>query len=85
MISKISSFGDPLVAPSRFIFTQLPYPAQGYREFPDLSDIIQTLENFRDFEPAVRATAIALRASELGISQMHFYVIALHAGLGGEG
>ena len=54
-----------------------------YREFPALSDIIQALENFQDFEPSIRTAAIALHASELSVCQLHFYVIALHAGLGG--
>lgn len=38
-------------------------------------------QEFQDFEPAVRATVIALRVSELGVSQLHFYAITLLAGL----
>lgn len=49
-----------------------------------LTSIIEALEAFQEFEPEVRAAAIALRAKELSISQMHFYAIALYAGLGGE-
>lgn len=60
-----------------------PKPLLNYRGFPELIYIIQALENFQDFEPEVRAAAIALRASELGVCQMHFYAIAFHAGLGG--
>jgi hypothetical protein len=40
------------------------------------------LENFEDSDLNIRAAAIALRATELGINQMHFYAIAFHAGLG---
>lgn len=83
MISNIQNSGEPLVAPSPFIFAQLPYPAQGYRELPGLSDIIQALENFQDFETAVKSSEIALHALELGVCQLHFYAMALHAGLGG--
>lgn len=100
MISKISSFGDlsevalfAHIVSSNPDATQevrrmpaySPAPTQGYRGLPKLSDIIEALENFQDFEPAVRTTAIALYASELGVCQMHFYMIAatLTAGLGG--
>ncbi len=48
---------------------------------PSLTDIIDALQAF---QPSVRAAAIALYASEIGISQMHFYAIALHANLGGK-
>ena len=60
-----------------------PKSLHKYWEFPELSDIVQSLESFQHFETAIRATAIALRASELGVSQIHFYAIALHAGSGG--
>lgn len=84
MISNIQNSSEPLVASSFFIFAQAPIPTQGYRALPDLTDIIEALENFQDFEPAARATALTLHASELGISQMHFYALTLHADLRGR-
>lgn len=50
---------------------------------PCLTSIIEALEAFRDFEPETRAAAITLYASELNIATLHFYAIALYAGLGG--
>ena len=50
-------------------------------EYP-LTSIVEALEAFQHFEPKVRAVAIALRASQLSVSQLHFYMIAIHAGLG---
>jgi HKD family nuclease len=47
-----------------------------------ITTIIEALENFEDSDLNIRAAAIALRATELGINQMHFYAIAFHAGLG---
>lgn len=60
---------------------------------PCLTCLVETLENFQNFEPTVRRFAIALHATELGISELHCYRIeAAHAGLlgieakvGGEG
>lgn len=49
----------------------------------DLTLIIEALESFEAFDPNVKAEAIALCASELGINQLHFYKIAHHASLGG--
>lgn len=46
-----------------------------------LTSVIEALESFKDFDPNIRAAAIALRAKELGINSLHFYAIALHAGL----
>lgn len=83
MFPEIFPFGDLLVAPSRPILANISQAPQGYRELPGFSDIIQALEVFQGFEPATRTAAIALYASELGVCQMHFYAIALHAGLGG--
>ncbi len=62
--------------------TRKPAQSPKSRSLPDLTDIIQALEDFQYFEPATRAAAIALYASELGIAQLHFYAIALHSGLG---
>jgi hypothetical protein len=50
---------------------------------PCLTKIIEALEAFQSFEPDTRAAAIALFASDLGIAALHFYAIALYAGLGG--
>lgn len=51
---------------------------------PCLTDILLALEVFQDFESPVREAAIAFCASEMGISQMHFYVLSFYAaGLGG--
>lgn len=63
--------------------TRRPAQSPKSRSLPDLTDIIQALEDFQYFEPATKAAAIALYASELGIGQLHFYMISLHAGLGG--
>lgn len=82
MFPENSAFGDLLIAPSHPSVAQINLAPQEIQWFSGLSDIIQALENFQDFEPAARTAAIALQASELGISQMHFYAIALHAGLG---
>ena len=46
-----------------------------------LTSVIEALESFKDFSPTTRAAAIALRAKGLGINSLHFYMIALHAGL----
>ena len=59
--------------------------SQKYNFEPCLTSIVEALEHFQNFEPPVRAVAIALYASELGVAQMHFYAIALHTGLGVEG
>jgi hypothetical protein len=48
---------------------------------PNLTILIEALENFQQFEPTVKARAIALYASELGIPQLHLYAITLQAGL----
>ncbi|AFY86588.1 hypothetical protein [Chroococcidiopsis thermalis] len=48
---------------------------------PCLTSIIEALEYFQDFESQVRATAIALYAAELGISNLHLYAISHYAGL----
>lgn len=60
---------------------------------PRLSATIETLENFQDFDPAIRAAAITLYASEIATqygwrqetAEFHLRAIALYAGLGGEG
>lgn len=67
-------------------------PEQDFQEIPEdseiapccLTSILEALETFQDFEPDVRAAVIALRAKELGVSRLHFYAIALYAGLGGR-
>lgn len=48
-----------------------------------LTSVIETLQAFSIFEPLVKKLEIALHAQELGINSLHFYAIALHAGLGG--
>ena len=58
---------------------------QELQEFSALTNVIEALEAFQDFDNVVKTAAIALRASELGVAQLHFYAIALHAGLGVEG
>lgn len=83
MKAKICNFSEADLASSRPIVVQIGQAPQEIQWVSKLTDIIQALENFQDFEPAVRATAIALYASELGVSQLHFYAIALHTGLGG--
>lgn len=83
MIPNKSFFGDPSVASHLAIFAQRVWSAQEVQRFSVLTDIIESLENFQNFEPGTRAAVIALSASNLGISQMHFYVIEFHAGLGG--
>lgn len=50
---------------------------------PCLTKIIEALEAFQGFELDTRAAAIALHASELDVATLHFYAIALYAGLGG--
>jgi hypothetical protein len=50
---------------------------------PCLTKIVEGLEAFQGFEPDIKAAAIALYASELGITTLHFYLISLYAGLGG--
>ena len=83
MFPEIFPFGDLLVAPSRSIVAHISQAPQEIQWVLKLTDIIQALENFQDFEPAVRTAVIALRASELGVCQMHFYAITLHADLRG--
>jgi hypothetical protein len=59
---------------------------------PDLTLVIQALEQFQGFSKNIQACAIALHAQELGINSLHYYAIAqartqgfAHlAGLGGE-
>lgn len=51
---------------------------------PCLTQIIEALEAFQEFEPDTKAAAIALYASELDVATLHFYAIALYAGLGGQ-
>ena len=46
-----------------------------------LTSVIEALKSFQDFDPNIRAAAIALHAQELGIGELHFYVIAHLAGL----
>lgn len=56
---------------------------------PDLTVVIQALEQFRDFQPNIKGCAIALYSSQLAsqhgweqsTAEFHLYVIALHAGL----
>lgn len=48
-----------------------------------LTSVIEALQAFSSFEPSVKKLALALHAQELGINSLHFYTIALHAGLGG--
>lgn len=55
----------------------------GTSKIPCLTSLVDTVENFWHFDPVIRETAIALHASELNISELHFYAIALHAGLEG--
>lgn len=83
MFPEIFPFGDLLVAPSHPSIAHINLAPQEIQWVSGLTDIVQALENFQDFEPEVRVAAIALYASELGICQMHFYAIALHTGLGG--
>ncbi len=60
---------------------------------PDLTLIIQALEQFQGFSKNIKECAIALYSSELAWQQgwqqstveLHLYVIAHLAGLGGEG
>lgn len=49
---------------------------------PCLTKIIEALEAFQTFESDTRSAAVALYASELGITTLHFYAVALYAGLG---
>lgn len=53
-------------------------------EAPSLTKIIEALEAFQEFEPDIKATAITLCASDLRINTLHFYLINLYAGLGGQ-
>ena len=46
-----------------------------------LTYIIEALESCQSFSPATRDFAIKLHASELGTNSLHFYAIALQAGL----
>lgn len=55
----------------------------GTEKILDLTDLIVALESFQNFAPALRRFAIALYATELGISEIHFYTIAAHADLVG--
>lgn len=60
---------------------------------PDLTLVIQALEQFQEFPINIKRCAIALYSSELAFihgwqqstAELHLYAIALHAGLGGEG
>ena len=93
MKKNVCGFGEAQLALTQPIFAQTDRTTQQIQEFSGsdaiapcscLTSIVEALEAFQEFEPEVRAAAIALRAKELGISQMHFYAIALYAGLGGE-
>lgn len=81
--------GGGETATSSFIVTSKSHSQQEFRvtensaNASSLTNIIEVLEFFEDFDPIVRAAAISLRASELKINPSHFYAIALHAGLGG--
>ncbi|PSB27930.1 hypothetical protein [Chlorogloea sp. CCALA 695] len=48
-----------------------------------LTSVIEALRSFQNFNPNIRAAAIALHAQELGINSLHYYAIAHLAGLGG--
>lgn len=41
-----------------------------------LTEVIEALETFNNFESTIRKSAIALYASELGINKLHFYMIS---------
>lgn len=58
-------------------------PSGGTGIAPYHTFIVEALESFQSFDPASRRFAISLYAAELGINQLHFYAIALHAGLEG--
>ncbi len=58
---------------------------QELQKLSALTNVIEALEAFQDFDNVVKTAAIALRASEMGLTQLHFYAIALHAGLEGKG
>lgn len=62
-----------------FKFSLIPSTSK----IPCLTTLVDILEDFWQFDPAVRERAIALHAKELGINKLHFYAIALHAGLEG--
>ena len=50
---------------------------------PSLTAIAEALEKYQFFAPVTRATATALYAAELNTNSLHFYAIALQAGLRG--
>ena len=82
---------DRSIVASELIVSRLNEIQPVSTEFPEnmaiapcLTLIIEALEAFQDFSPTIRTAAIALCASELNISQLHFYAIALYADLGGE-
>ncbi len=60
---------------------------------PDLTLVIQALEQFQDFSKNIKECAIALYSSELALqhgwqqltAELHVYAIAHLAGLGGQG
>jgi hypothetical protein len=53
-------------------------------KIPDLTPVFYAPEGFQDFEPALRATAIALYSQEIGINELHLYRIAsIHFELAG--
>lgn len=78
---KSASFSRIVTSGSQL--EQALYAKKTSKDLPCLTSIIEALEIVQYFEPTVRAAAISLHARELGISQLHFYAIALYAGLGG--
>lgn len=48
-----------------------------------LTSVIEALQTFQGFDSSIKRLAIALHARELSMCELHFYVIAHLAGLGG--
>ena len=92
MKSKNSIFGDPSIAPDCLIFAQSGQSAQEIEQFPSLTDTAESLQALQEFQPEVRAAAMALLASNLAVqcrwtqetAELQLFWISLRAGLGGE-